>query len=486
MATVGNLVVKVEALTSKFAAGLKKAQSSLMSFKAGAQSASVASQSMNAFGSSVRSVTAQLLPFTTAMGAVITLGKSLKLAGEFEQATVAMTVMLRSAQDAKMVLSDLQDFAAETPFEFTELLQASRSLVGFGFAANEVAPTLKMLGDIAAGVGQPIGEIAVVFGKARVQGRAFARDIHELTNRGIPIIQGLAKQFGVADNAVMKLVEEGKVGFPQIQSAMEAMVAKGGQFAGLMDKQSKTMLGSFSNLKDQITLYMQDAGAAIDAGLGLRERMKELTAFIKMLRESMPGAAEKDKQRAAGQLGSLSKEAAQALRLGDAEKARELQRKIGQVKTFDNDKQVRKQADDAALFFSKRIKALELAQALGVLPAKKLVETVKEAAPDMAETEKKFAAYDKFNIYNPKDSTKPIEPDQFFAGASNQKAAALQAGTVEAYRAAQSGRLDQPINRVAKFAEQQVQETKAATRAINDNNRALKSIDDKLTAVELV
>lgn len=491
MATIGKLVVLVEAQTSKFIAGLQKARSSLMGFKAGAASADAASRSMSAFGSSVRGVTAQLLPFTTAIGAMATVGKSLKLAGEFEQSTVAMTVMLRSAEDAQKVLSDLSTFAANTPFEFTELVQASRTLVGFGFAANDIMPTLKILGDISAGVAQPIGEMAEVFGKARVQGRAFARDIHELTNRGVPVIQALAKQFGVADDAVMKLVEDGKVGFAQIQAAMETMVAKGGQFAGLMDMQSKTMLGAFSNMKDQVVMFMQEAGAALDEGLGLRERIKELGKFIKILREAMPGASARDKLRAVNQLGTLSQEARVAIQIGDAEKARELQRQIGQVSTFDNDADIRKTADKSAAFFGKRIKALELAQALGVLPGKKFVEEVQPVLEAVKGFNPDFnlptaSVMSASKIQELRDKQDRMMADALSERPTNQRPSALQAGTVEAFRASQMGRLDQPINRVAKFNEQQLNEAKNQTRALNDNHRTLKSIDDKLTVVEVV
>ena len=65
------------------------------------------------------------------------------------------------------------------------------------------------VGDIAAGTNQDFNELAVVFGKAKVQGRLFGEDINQLTGRGIPIIGEFAKQFGVAEGEVKKLVSEG-------------------------------------------------------------------------------------------------------------------------------------------------------------------------------------------------------------------------------------------------------------------------------------
>lgn len=193
-------------------------------------------------------------------------------ASSFEQVEVAMTTMLGSAEQAKGVLSDLTQFAASTPFQFPELTDASKKLLAFGTPVKELLPTLRALGDVAAGVGIPIGDIAEIFGKARVQGRLFAEDINQLTGRGIPVISELAKQFGIAESEVRGLVESGKVGFPQIKKVFSDLTSEGGQFAGMMDAQSKTLGGLFSTFKDNLGLIARDFGQA------LLPALKEVTA----------------------------------------------------------------------------------------------------------------------------------------------------------------------------------------------------------------
>lgn len=47
------------------------------------------------------------------------------------------------------------------------------------------------------------------------------------------------------------MVEQGKVGFPEIEKAFQNMTKNGGQFGGMMDKQSATLGGRLSTLKDQ-------------------------------------------------------------------------------------------------------------------------------------------------------------------------------------------------------------------------------------------
>ncbi len=78
--------------------------------------------------------------------------------------------MLKSASSAKSLLGELKTFADQTPFEFPELRDAARQLLAFGFEAHEVQPELKKLGQLAAALQAPIGELANVYGKSRSKG----------------------------------------------------------------------------------------------------------------------------------------------------------------------------------------------------------------------------------------------------------------------------------------------------------------------------
>jgi tape measure domain-containing protein len=178
--------------------------------------------------------------------------KSVNSAANFEQTKVAFTTLIGDAAKAEKTLGDLRKLGAETPFEFPDLADAGRKLIAFGEGSDTVTATLRRIGDVSAGVQAPIGDIAEIYGKARVQGRLFAEDINQLTGRGIPIIGELAKQFGVSESGVKSLVESGQVGFPQIEQAFINMTNKGGKFSGMMEAQSKTTSGMFSTLKDAV------------------------------------------------------------------------------------------------------------------------------------------------------------------------------------------------------------------------------------------
>jgi tape measure domain-containing protein len=193
--------------------------------------------------------------------------KSVSAAADFEQTKVAFATLIGDAAKAEATLAKLRELGAATPFEFPELADAGRKLIAFGESADTVPETLRRIGDVSAGVQAPINEIAELYGKARVQGRLFAEDINQLTGRGIPIIGELARQFGVSDSQVKKLVETGQVGFPQIEQAFVSLTSQGGKFAGMMEAQSKTTTGLFSTLKDTFNEVFLTLGQLINDAL---------------------------------------------------------------------------------------------------------------------------------------------------------------------------------------------------------------------------
>lgn len=279
MATIANLAVKLTANISGFTAGMHRAITPLRQL-----------------GASVASTGSKVAALTTAVGggALVTgvagLGTwAVKLAADAEQARVSFTTMLGSAEAAKALMAQIQTFAASTPFQTDELVQASKALLAFGVAQDQIIPTMRTLGDLSAGLGIPLGELAEIYGKARVQGRLFAQDVNQLTGRGIPVIQEFAKQFGVTEAKVRELVESGQINFSHLQRALVSLTGEGGKFSGLMAAQSRTVAGLFSTLQDTVTLNLTRIGEVITDKLDLRAALGGITEAISaMASAAMP------------------------------------------------------------------------------------------------------------------------------------------------------------------------------------------------------
>lgn len=230
-------------------------------------------------------------------GGLTDLLKSAMVAASGAETTqVAFTTLVGSAGRAAAVLQDIRTLGAQTPFEFPELATAARSLIAFGEQAERAPAVLRMIGDVASGIQAPIGEIATIYGKARVAGTLFSQDINELTGRGIPVIQQFAKQLGVSDSEVKKMAEQGKITFPMLEKAFVDLTGKGGQFYQMMQAQSGTAEGKLSNLKDAIGQVLTTIGTPIndalkpvldDAGAAVQRFGAGLAAAVQIGRAAM-------------------------------------------------------------------------------------------------------------------------------------------------------------------------------------------------------
>lgn len=185
------------------------------------------------------------------------------LAAEFEQTQISFDVLLKSGEKANKLLSEVRKFANETPFEFEELSQGSKLLLAYGESAETVVDTLRRLGDLSSAFNVSILDVARVYGKARVQGRVFARDMHELTNIGINIRPQLAKQLKIPVEDLNQAVSEGLVHFEHIQQAIKDMTSAGGQFFNMTSRQAHTLNGELSTLKDELKDIGRTVGGTV-------------------------------------------------------------------------------------------------------------------------------------------------------------------------------------------------------------------------------
>lgn len=187
--------------------------------------------------------------------------------GEYQQLEVAFETMLGSKSKADALMGQLIDTAATTPFEMSEVAEASKMLLAYGMEGDKVNETLIRLGDIAAGLSMPLKDLAFLYGTTMVQGRLYTQDLNQFLGRGIPLADELAKQFGKNKSEVKKLVEEGKIGFPEVQKAIEALTGEGSKFGGLMEKQSKTIKGQLSNIEDAWEQMMNEIGKSQEGNI---------------------------------------------------------------------------------------------------------------------------------------------------------------------------------------------------------------------------
>lgn len=193
-------------------------------------------------------ITAPLAGATAAVGTF-----ALSTASAAETTEISFTTMLGSEEAALSMMEELADFAAHTPFELSGLQTATRQLLAYGFTAEDVIPMLTAVGDATAalGTGQAgIESVTRALGQMRTRGKVTAEEMLQLTEAGIPAWEYLARAIGTETAGAMDAVTKGAVsaseGIDAIVSGMET------DFGGMMEEQSRTVEGLFSNLSDAI------------------------------------------------------------------------------------------------------------------------------------------------------------------------------------------------------------------------------------------
>lgn len=216
---------------------------------------------------------------------------AVKSAAQLEQQKIAFTTLLKSAQKADTFLRKLQSFAAATPFQFDELVDASKKMLAFGFASEDVLPMLRKVGDAAAGLGagsEGVDRITRALGQMQGKGKVSTQEINQLAELGINAWEFLAKAAGKSIPEVQKAVEKGLIGADQGIAVILAGLDS--RFSGLMAKQSQTINGLVSTIADNVQGIMRSLGDALIENLPIKETLLALggalDAFSKSVQDS--------------------------------------------------------------------------------------------------------------------------------------------------------------------------------------------------------
>nr|DAR83908.1 MAG TPA: tail tape measure protein [Caudoviricetes sp.] len=200
--------------------------------------------------------------YFTLQGASAFIKQVVAVRSQFQQLEISFGTMLKSKEKANALMAQMADLAAKTPFGLEEVSEGAKRLLAFQVPAEEVTETLRRMGDVAAGLGVPMGQLIHVYGQVKAQGKLMTNDLYQFMNAGIPIIAELSKVVGKSETEIKDMVSAGKIGFPEVQAVIKNMTNEGGLFFNLMAEQSKSLGGQISNLGDSFDQMLNDIGKA--------------------------------------------------------------------------------------------------------------------------------------------------------------------------------------------------------------------------------
>ena len=179
---------------------------------------------------------------------------------QFQQLEISFNTMLGSADKSKQLMDELIATAAKTPFDMSSITSGAKQLLAYGTEAKDVNKTLVQLGDIASGLNIPLGDLVYLYGTTVAQGKVFTMDLRQFMGRGVPLAEELGKILHQNTTEVQESVSKGKVTSDIFKEAIANMTQAGGRFGGLMEQQSKTLEGQWSNIGDSIQQMFNEIG----------------------------------------------------------------------------------------------------------------------------------------------------------------------------------------------------------------------------------
>lgn len=180
---------------------------------------------------------------------------SIKYNANIEQLQTSFEVMTGSAEKAAEVVERLRKMGAETPFETADLVNITQLLMQYGFAADDAIEKMSMLGDIAQGNTTAMNSIALGYAQMASAGKVNLQDIKQMINGGFNPLQEISERTGESMASLYDRISKGTMAVDEITESMRYATSEGGKFYQSMEKQSQTLNGQISTLKDNLSEF---------------------------------------------------------------------------------------------------------------------------------------------------------------------------------------------------------------------------------------
>ena len=215
------------------------------------------------------------------IGAAFGTWKVAKLAADVQTTQLQLKALTGSTESAAQTFSDLQKFAADTPFELDQVTAAARALLVAGKTPSQLPATLTEIGNVATATGVPLEQMSVVFEQMFTKGKIANEELLQLAEAGVPVYQTLAKQLGTTTAGVAQMAQKGQIGADQIDKLIQNL---GGLFPTSMSDQAKSFNGQLSTLHDTAVQLGQGLGTQVLPEMqAMAQALQDLLGFVQKL-----------------------------------------------------------------------------------------------------------------------------------------------------------------------------------------------------------
>jgi tape measure domain-containing protein len=203
-----------------------------------------------------------------------------KFAADLEQTQIAFEVLTGSADTARQMIDEFREMGAKTPYETKDLLDAAQTMMLFGIEADKVKGYLQNLGDVAAGDANKLKMLTLAFSQVQSAGKLTGNDLLQMINSGFNPLQIISEKTGKSMAVLKDQMSQGAISSQMVADAFKIATSEGGLFNGMMERQSQSINGLVSSLKDGLGIALTSVGQNIIETTGLHSQLKDLTATL--------------------------------------------------------------------------------------------------------------------------------------------------------------------------------------------------------------
>lgn len=180
--------------------------------------------------------------------------KMVDVRGEMQMLESSFEVLL-GGKGVSGFMSEMKQFAVDSPLSMNGVANAAQTLLGFGIAAEKVMPTIKQIGDISMGNEERFRSLSLAFAQMSATGRLMGQDLLQMINAGFNPLQVISEKTGKSIGDLKKSMENGAISSQMVADAFASATAEGGKFHGMTQKQAEGIRG----LQAQLQGGLQDA-----------------------------------------------------------------------------------------------------------------------------------------------------------------------------------------------------------------------------------
>lgn len=247
---------KVTADTSNFTKNMNQAEKATEEFNKEQKETGTESVSL---GGKFSSLAGKIKTLAASYGLAKTAMVGITYNATMEQYETSFEVMTGSAEKAADTVERLGKIAAETPFEMPQLADTTQLLMNYGFTADEALDRMQMLGDISQGSADKMSRIATAYGQMSSAGKVQLEDIKQMIEAGFNPLQEISEETGESMESLYDRISKGTISVDEITASMQRSTSEGGKYFQSMEKQSQTLSGQFSTLRDTVNMALGDA-----------------------------------------------------------------------------------------------------------------------------------------------------------------------------------------------------------------------------------